>query len=423
MSKKQPAEDPALITTQGTQVAPAKPIDGPDSSGADRTLIQPGVSRTDTPHPLPDDRTIRQESLDELSPGGLHSSIPAATGSRYRIVQLHARGGLGVVYVAEDTELRRRVALKEIQVRHAHDERSRQRFVLEAEITGRLAHPGVVPVHGLGQHEDGRPFYAMRFVEGETLLEAIQRYHRGQSVGRGSRRLALRQLLKHFVDVCNAVAYAHNQGVIHRDLKPSNFILGMFGETMLVDWGLAKYMGVCQAESTALSNDSPHPRPGTHEAAEQKTDWTLPADAPTQMGAAIGTPAYMSPEQAAGRWDDVGIASDVYSLGASLYTLLTGDPPQPKQTESAAWLKVPFGGIAAPRSAVPDTPPALEAICRKAMALRPADRYGGALELAADVEHWLGDEPVSALPESVWTRAGRWARRHLAIVSGVSAAV
>jgi serine/threonine-protein kinase len=410
MERTSPAESAA---TEQTQAAPPRPIEP--------TIVQTSGDATEGElgAPINLDRTLRQEDFANSMQRRPSDTVPAATGSRYRVLSLHARGGLGVVYVAEDTELRRRVALKEIQVRHAHDARSRQRFNLEAEITGRLAHPGIVPVHGLGQHDDGRPFYAMRFVEGETLLDAIERFHRGKPADRGQRRLALRQLLKHFLDVCNAVAYAHSQGVIHRDLKPSNVLLGKFGETLLVDWGLAKYLGVCQSEPTALTDERSSADQTTHLSGE----WTLPTEAATEMGAVIGTPAYMSPEQAAGNWDEVSIASDVYSLGAMLYMLLTGTPPLPKRAEPSEWLTVPLGGIATPLSLNPSAPPALAAMCRKAMAPRAAERYAGALDLAADVEHWLADEPVQAMPEGMLTRAGRWARRHLAIVSGVSAAV
>jgi eukaryotic-like serine/threonine-protein kinase len=410
MERKSPAESAA---TEQTQAAPPRPIEP--------TIVQStgDVTEGKLGAPINLDRTLRQEDFAESMQRRPSGTVPAATGSRYRVLSLHARGGLGVVYVAEDTELRRRVALKEIQIRHANDARSRQRFNLEAEITGRLAHPGIVPVHGLGQHDDGRPFYAMRFVEGETLLDAIERFHRGKRADRGQRRLALRQLLKHFLDVCNAVAYAHSQGVIHRDLKPSNVLLGKFGETLLVDWGLAKYLGVCQSEPTALTDEPSAADQPTHLSGE----WTWPTEAATEMGAVIGTPAYMSPEQAAGNWDEVSIASDVYSLGAMLYMLLAGSPPLPKRAEPSEWLTVPLGGIPSPMSLNPTAPIALAAICRKAMAPRAVERYPGALELAADVEHWLADEPVHAMREGMLTRAGRWARRHLAIVSGVSAAV
>src|SRR5207245_1335212 len=147
--------------------------------------------------------------------------------------------------VAEDQELHREVALKEIKEDRAHDAVSRSRFVLEAEITGGLEHPGIVPVYGLGQYADGRPFYAMRFVKGDNLKAAIRRFHEAERPGRdpSERSLALRQLLRRFVDVCNAVAYAHSRGVLHRDLKPANIMLGKYGETLVVDWGLAKCVG------------------------------------------------------------------------------------------------------------------------------------------------------------------------------------
>jgi eukaryotic-like serine/threonine-protein kinase len=164
-----------------------------------------------------------------------------AAGSRYRILRPHARGGLGEVYVAEDTELHREVALKEIQERHADNPRSRGRFVLEAEITGGLEHPGIVPVYGLGQYDDGRPYYVMRFIQGDNLHEAILAFHAAEHPGRnpGERSLALRGLLRRFLDSCNALAYAHSRGVLHRDIKPGNIMLGKYGETLVVDWGVS----------------------------------------------------------------------------------------------------------------------------------------------------------------------------------------
>src|SRR3984957_7082547 len=164
---------------------------------------------------------------------------------RYRLVRFHARGGLGEVFLARDEELQREVALKRIQARHHHHEESRRRFLLEAEITGRLEHPGVVPVYGLGQDADGQPCYAMRFIEGETFQEAIRRFHAEDRAGRnpGERSLALRGLLTRFLAVCNTIAYAHSRGILHRDLKPGNIMLGRFGETLVVDWGLARAAG------------------------------------------------------------------------------------------------------------------------------------------------------------------------------------
>ena len=156
------------------------------------------------------------------------------------------RGASASVSVAFDAELHREVALKQIKPERADDADSRGRFVLEAEVTGRLEHPGIVPVYGLGDDEQGRPFYAMRFVHGKSLDEAIQHYHRPDGDARGDTRarvLELRSLLDRFADVCHTVAYAHSRGVLHRDLKPANIMLGPFNESLVVDWGLAKVFG------------------------------------------------------------------------------------------------------------------------------------------------------------------------------------
>jgi eukaryotic-like serine/threonine-protein kinase len=161
---------------------------------------------------------------------------------RFQIVRLHDRGGLGEVYVARDQQLHRIVALKRIKRDHAIDREKCARFVVEAEITGRLEHPGIVPVYGLGTYDDGRPFYAMRFIRGDNLKSAIEQFHRDEEKTRdpGARHLALQKVLRRFLDVCNAIDYAHSRGVLHRDLKPGNIMLGKFGETLVVDWGLAK---------------------------------------------------------------------------------------------------------------------------------------------------------------------------------------
>jgi serine/threonine protein kinase len=146
------------------------------------------------------------------------------------------------VFVALDQELNREVALKEMQERHADHAERRARFLLEAEITGGLEHPGIVPVYGLGQYPDGRPFYAMRFIKGDSLQDAIDAFHHAEGPQRdaGERAVAFRELLSRFVAVCNAISYAHSRGVLHRDIKPSNVMLGKYGETLVVDWGLAK---------------------------------------------------------------------------------------------------------------------------------------------------------------------------------------
>jgi len=330
---------------------------------------------------------------------------------RFKILRPHARGGLGEVFVARDRELNREVALKQIQAGFADVAGHRARFLLEAEITGSLEHPGIVPVYGLGTYADGRPYYAMRFIRGDSLKDAVVAFHREFRVpGRdpGARALAFRRLLQRFIDVCDAVAYAHSRGVLHRDLKPGNVMLGRFGETLLVDWGLAKPLGARELQTD------------TSEATLRPS--SASASTPTELGSALGTPAYMSPEQAAGRHNELGPASDVYGLGATLYFLLAGRPPF-EGTDLAKVLEaVRRGDCPRPRQVDDLIPAALEAVCLKAMALQPGDRYPSPLALSEDVEHWLADEPVSVWREPLATRARRWARRHRPTVAAAAAA-
>jgi serine/threonine protein kinase len=375
---------------------------------------------------------IRQE-LERIADAGLHASLahvppvrpaedPYATrgpavgtatssGLRFRILRPHARGGMGEVLIARDEELHREVALKQIQERLADDPQSRARFVVEAEITGALEHPAIVPVYGLGAYPDGRPYYAMRFVQGDSLTEAIGRFYQAEGPRRdpGERAVAFRKLLGRFIDVCNAIEYAHSRGVLHRDLKPGNILLGKYGETLVVDWGLAKAL-----------EGSPPLRGGPSEDRRGAAGYSPGL---TQAGSAIGTPAYMSPEQAAGRLDQLGTACDVYGLGATLYFLLTGQAPfadRPERGVGEILQRVQRGDFPPPRKINGRAPAALEAVCAKAMALEPEARYASPRALADDVEHWLADEPVSAHREPVRARLGRWARRHRVLVASAA---
>jgi tetratricopeptide (TPR) repeat protein/serine/threonine protein kinase len=351
----------------------------------------------------------REEGADPWGTRTPSVGTPTSAGLRFRILRPHAKGGLGEVFVAHDAELHREVALKEIQGQHADHPESRSRFLLEAEITGGLEHPGIVPVYGLGTYANGRPFYVMRFIRGNSLHGAIERFHKAEVAGRdpGERSLALRQLLGRFVDVCDTIAYAHTRGVLHRDLKPHNVMLGRYGETLVVDWGLAKPVG----------------RPAGKEGAEEGPLRPASASglAPTQAGSVLGTPHFMPPEQAAGRLDQLGAASDVYGLGATLYCLLTGKVPFEGRDVGAVLQKVQRGDFPPPRHVKPDVPAALETVCLKAMALRPEGRYPSPHALKSDIECWLADEPVSAWREPLRVRAGRWARRHQAAVAAAAA--
>jgi serine/threonine-protein kinase len=331
----------------------------------------------------------------------------AAPCQRYVLLRPHAEGGLGEVYVARDEELHRDVALKQIQDRYAQDPVSRARFVLEAEVTGNLEHPGIVPVYGFGQYPDGRPYYAMRFIKGDSLKEAIRRFHRASHAGPGARSLEWRQLLTAFVAVCQAIHYAHSRGVLHRDLKPDNIMLGKFGEVLVVDWGLAKPLDRPGADAERSLADQPlQPASG--------------GGAQTVAGSTLGTPAYMSPEQAEGRLEQLTSAADVYSLGATLYCLLTGQAPF-HGDKAEVLRQVRAGDLRPPREVNARVPAALEAVCLKAMARKPEDRYPSARHLARDLEHWLADEPVAAYREPAATRLARWGRRHRPLVAGAAA--
>jgi serine/threonine-protein kinase len=368
------------------------------SDGVSPTLIGPA-----------DENATNQLGGDApASPASARTSRP-----RYRVLRHHASGGLGRVFVAYDEELNREVALKEIHARYGHLADCRARFLLEAEVTGRLEHPGIVPVYGLGRYDDGLPYYAMRLIQGGSLKEAIQTYHQARFSSAGQRMLALRHLLGVFLSVCHAVRYAHSRGVVHRDLKPENVMLGTFGETLVVDWGLAKSI-------------APLPGAGTLSGGET-ADGPLrlePEGVPlvTRAGTVLGTPGYMSPEQAEGMLGEVGAASDVYSLGATLYTILTGRAPVTAMDLAGALEDGSKAKFPAPRVVDRRVPRALEAVCLKAMALLPRDRYPGPGDLAADVDRWLADEPVAAYREPLPVRAGRWVRKHPARVASLTAA-
>jgi serine/threonine-protein kinase len=385
-------------------VFPVKPVRGASDTGTEagiETLERDVARGIDTGSIRAADSNIDSAGI---------STVRLVTGDnqRFRVLRPHARGGLGAVFVALDLELHREVALKQILEGHADNPVSRCRFLLEAEITGGLEHPGIVPVYGLGTYGNGQPYYAMRFIRGESLKEAIDRFHAGSAAARD---LDLRKLLRRFLDVCNAIDYAHTRGVLHRDLKPSNIIVGNFGETLVADWGLAKALG----RTEARARSEPEERP--------LVPFLAKGSAETLPGSALGTPAYMSPEQARGDLEGLGPASDVYSLGATLYCLLTGKPPFEGTDVGAVLRGVEMGDFPQPRRLDPAIDRALEAVCLKAMSPKPADRYTTPRALADDLECWMADEPITAWREPLTRRARRWARRNRSLMMAACAVV
>ncbi len=326
------------------------------------------------------------------------------TRERYTLTRLHAEGGIGQVWLARDSELSREVALKELKPERAGHPEQWDRFLEEARLTSQLQHPGIVPVYELARRTDSQqPFYTMRFVKGQTLRDAIKIYHERRAKGVAD-LLEGRALFEAFVGVCHAIAYAHSRGVIHRDLKPQNVVLGDFGEVIVLDWGLAKVV-----DHPEGSLETPPVMGGNQ---GQRDD--------TLQGQVLGTPAYMAPEQAAGRVDLIGRSSDVYGLGAILFQILTDKPPFTGSSTDEVLQRVRSIAPPAPRDLAADVPPALEAVCLRALAKFPKDRYASAEDLGHEIKRWLADEPVRAFREPVMVRAGRWARRHRTAVASAA---
>jgi serine/threonine-protein kinase len=351
-----------------------------DPSTAPRTteiLAAPDDVERSPGSPEDDDlqRTLAGETLRPESRSATNDR-PLVPGERYHRLHLHATGGIGCVWLAHDSDLGRDVALKELRPEHAEHATFGARFLQEAQITGQLEHPAIVPVYSLVRSRDGRqPFYTMRFVKGRTLSGAARAYHDRRRAGRAD-PLELPTLLNAFVTVCNAVAYAHSRGVIHRDLKGQNVILGDFGEVVVLDWGLAKLVGRPEG-----ADHSPAVVP---DAAATDGGYTV-------HGEMLGTPAYMAPEQAAGRLDLIGLHTDVYGLGAILYEVLTAGPPFAGGGTAEVLRKVREESPAPPRLSWPQVPPELEALCLQALAKRPDDRCASANGMGQQVQRWLGE--------------------------------
>ena len=288
--------------------------------------------------------------------------------TKYTFIKELARGGMGTVYLAEDRELNRLVAIKVLNTPELTED-LRNRMLREAQIIARLEHPGIVPVHDAGTLPDGRVFYAMKFVRGSRLDEYA------------AAGASIRDRLRKFQAVCDAVAFAHAHGVIHRDLKPQNIMIGSFGEVLVLDWGVAKILRKpvsSEADTLLLPVDR-----------ETK-------ESDTTQGTIIGTRQYMSPEQARGEIDRLDERADVYSLGAVLYFLLTDQPP----------------GEARPGSINPQVSKPAEAICLKAMARTSDARYASAAEMSRDIRRLLDGEPVSAYRESAFEKVSRWTSKN-----------
>jgi tetratricopeptide (TPR) repeat protein len=331
---------------------------------------------------------------------------PQSRCGHYVLKKFYAKGGMGEVWLAEDPVIGRSVALKRMLSKRDDQQ---MRFRVEAQITGQLEHPGIVPVHELGTNDQGEPYYVMKFVQGRTLQKVIEEFHAQKLTG-GAREVEQLKLLQMFLSLCQTVGYAHSRGVLHRDLKPDNVMLGPYGETILLDWGIAKLL----SQNDPVKGDEPSPSAKLRE--------TIP-DTGTHAGAIMGTPAYMAPEVASARNDEVDERSDIYLLGAILYQILTGRPPRTATSVVEILNKARNEPPEPARSINPLVPRALDAICHKAMAHAKEDRYSSAIALAEEIQRFVAGEPVSAYREGFPARAWRWAKRHRRALGFSAAAV
>jgi len=310
--------------------------------------------------------------MKQLSSEVLHhlqeiTESPDLSDTKYRCIKRIGTGGMGTVFLAEDTELQRQVALKILSFPEAGADLA-PRMMREARVLARLEHPSIVPVHDVGILQDGRVYYVMKLVKGKRLDEFVDD------------QVPLPELLWIFQKICDAVAFAHTHGVIHRDLKPENIMVSDFGEVLVMDWGLAKALS--SAEESVTS------------ARLQQS-----AESDTQSGTIMGTPGYMSPEQANGEVEGIDKRSDVYALGSILHFILTGMAP----SSTSVWKT--------------RTPKLLKAICKKAISARKEDRYASAAELSVDVERFLNGLSVSSYQENTFEKVGRWLDRNKFVVS------
>ncbi len=318
-------------------------------------------------------KSLSDKAIERLRAG---AEEPDLAGTRYRLLERVARGGMGVVYAAEDETLQRRVALKVLDVPGTDGDLA-NRLMREARVLARLEHPGIVPVHDVGTLADGRVFYTMKFVEGQRVDKFIEGVE------------SVQDRLRLFLRICEAVAFAHARGVLHRDLKPANIMVGPFGEVLVMDWGLAKILRgeqqsvdlAADPEATILKKPK---QPG------DESDSTK-SSVITGHGTVMGTPGYMSPEQARGEVEVLDARSDIFSLGALLRFILM----QKTQT-----------------GFIPRLDRSLEAICRKATAERPESRYSAVQELGQDVSRYLVGLSVRAHRVSIFEKLTRFYRRY-----------
>ncbi|MBP9891919.1 MAG: protein kinase [Planctomycetes bacterium] len=380
-----------------------------------------------------DTRTLL--SLEGGGSGGQGSGAPIRSrlmqdAARYEIKREFARGGMGRILLSRDLDVGRDVALKELlpelvsggtrlgtramgSAGGGETDETGERFLREAKVTGQLEHPNIVPVYEIGERDDGNVYYTMKYVRGKTMAARLREIRKDDSLSEEQKNAERLKLLDAFVAMCNAIAFAHSRGVIHRDIKPENVMLGDFGETMLLDWGLAR---VKNQRDFAVKN-KPKER-NISDSLRESADASK-----TQDGYIIGTPAYMPPEQGRGDQEEVDEKSDIYSLGSVLYEILAGTPPYEGPTAGLV-LQAMLTSAPAPISGKNRyAPPELLAVCEKAMAREKKDRFKSAMEISLQVQAFREGRNLSVYQYSAKELVSRYIKRHKATVAVIAIGV
>ena len=380
---------------------------------------QPGAT---VPIDLAETRMFSEQERSQRSSNGNMDPLLNGNKPKYQYLGEIARGGMGRIVAVRDRSLRRKVAMKLlISPDNTAKRQMVSRLLAEAQTTGQLEHPNIVPIHDVGIHHDNKHYFTMKLVKGITLKEVFQQYAKE---GPTSEQYSLARLLAIFQQIANGLGFAHSRGVIHRDLKPANVMIGEFGEVLIMDWGIAKLMQRSADATGVGSRDDSFAEHFEGIDSEEKDG--------TVVGTVAGTLGYMSPEQARGEIDKLDARTDIFSLGAMLYEMLAGSPPYNQSTAKEALRAAASGApIETPAVRFRNTnsnraakiPREVAAIAMKAIAPAAVDRYQSAQDFFNDIQHYLEGRSVNACPDTLVQQTAKWLKRNRVIVRSVAAII